>query len=203
MKILITFYTMHGHTYELAKAQAEGAKEIEGAEVMVRKVAEFPEVDAIIDGNEAARSVREATSDIPVVTLDDIRQADGLIFGTPTRFGNMCAQMKKLFDSMTELWLNGEIEGKPAGVFVSTASTHGGQETTLLTMYVPLLHLGALIVGVPYSVPGMIHSEGRGGTPYGASTIAGHAGELKPTPEDIAIARAQGRRIAEITMKLK
>ena len=113
------------------------------------------------------------------------------------------AQMKQLIDSTASLWLKGEMEGKPAGVFTSTASTHGGQETTLLTMMVPLLHLGMLIVGVPYSVEGMLHTEGRGGTPYGASTVAGGQGELQPREEDLAIARALGRRVAEITARVR
>jgi NAD(P)H dehydrogenase (quinone) len=135
--------------------------------------------------------------------LDDLREADGVIFGSPTRYGNMTAQMKQLIDSTGTLWLKGEMEGKPAGVFTSTATTHGGQETTLLTMMVPLLHLGMLIVGVPYSVEGMIHTQARGGTPYGASIIAGPQGELEPTPEDLNIARALGRRVAEVTQKVR
>jgi NAD(P)H dehydrogenase (quinone) len=131
------------------------------------------------------------------------READGVIFGSPTRYGNMAAQMKQLIDSTGSLWLKGEMEGKPAGVFTSTASTHGGQETTLLTMMVPLLHLGMIIVGVPYSAEGMIHTEARGGTPYGATTISGPQGELKPTPEDLVIARALGQRVAAVTQKLR
>jgi NAD(P)H dehydrogenase (quinone) len=111
--------------------------------------------------------------------------------------------MKKLIDSTAQLWLAGQMEGKPAGVFTSTATTHGGQETTLLTMMVPLLHLGMVIVGVPYSVPGMIHTEARGGTPYGATTIAGPQGELQPTADDLAIARVLGRRVAETTVALR
>jgi NAD(P)H dehydrogenase (quinone) len=133
----------------------------------------------------------------------DLREADGVIFGSPTRYGNMTAQMKQLIDSTGTLWLKGEMEGKPAGVFTSTGSTHGGQETTLLTMMVPLLHLGMLIVGVPYSVEGMLHTQARGGTPYGASVIAGPQGELQPTPEDLNIARALGRRVAEVTQKVR
>jgi NAD(P)H dehydrogenase (quinone) len=135
--------------------------------------------------------------------LDDLREADGVILGSPTRYGNMTAQMKQLIDSTGTLWLKGEMEGKPAGVFTSTASTHGGQETTLLTMMIPLLHLGMLIVGVPYSAEGMLHTQARGGTPYGASLIAGPHGELQPTPEDLNIARALGRRVAEVTQKVR
>jgi NAD(P)H dehydrogenase (quinone) len=115
----------------------------------------------------------------------------------------MAAQMKQFIDSTVDIWLEGELEGKPAGIFVSTASTHGGQETTAFTMMAPLLHLGMIIVGVPYSVPGMIHTEGRGGTPYGASTIAGAKGELQPTPADLDIAKALGKRVAGVTHRLR
>ena len=170
---------------------------------MLRRVAEFDEVVKKTADNEYLVKVREQQQDIPVCSLDDLREADGVIFGSPTRYGNMTAQMKLLIDSTASLWLNGEMEGKPAGVFTSTASTHGGQETTLLTMMVPLIHLGMLIVGVPYSTEGMIHTEARGGTPYGASTIAGPRGELQPTKEDLAIAGVLGARVANITKKLR
>lgn len=203
MKILVVYYTMYGHTLELAQAVAEGASQVAQAEVMLRRVQEFDAVNKIIDENEAARQVRDRQQDIPVCTVDDLRDADGVIFGSPTRYGNMTAQMKQLIDSTSSLWLNGEMEGKPAGVFTSTASTHGGQETTLLTMMVPLLHLGMLIVGVPYSLQSMIHTEARGGTPYGASTIAGSKGELQPKPEDLEIARELGRRVADMTVKVR
>jgi NAD(P)H dehydrogenase (quinone) len=203
MKVLIVYYTMYGHTMQLAQAVAEGAKRVANAEVMLRRVQEFEGVDRIIDDNEAARQIRDQQKDIPVCTVEDLRQADAVIFGSPTRYGNMCAQMKQLIDSTVQLWINGEMEGKPAGVFTSTASTHGGQETTLLTMMVPLLHLGMLIVGVSYSLPGMIHTEARGGTPYGATTIAGGQGELQPKPEDLEIARALGQRVATVAAKVQ
>lgn len=203
MKILVVYYTMYGHTLQMAQAVAQGAGNIPGAEVVLRRIQEFAEVDKIIDKNEFASSVREQQKDIPICTVDDLEQADGVIFGSPTRYGNMVAQMKQLIDSTAHLWLQGAMEGKPAGVFTSTASTHGGQETTLLTMMVPLIHLGMIIVGVPYSQPDMIHTEARGGTPYGATTIAGPKGELQPTPEDLEICRALGRRVAEVTVKLR
>lgn len=203
MKILIVYYSMYGHVLQLAKAVEQGAKSVAGAEVLLRRVEEFDVVNQAIDENDFARQIREQQQDIPVCTLDDLRAADAVIFGSPTRYGNMAAQMKQLIDTTSGLWLKGEMEGKPAAVFTSTASTHGGQETTLLTMIVPLLHLGMLIVGVPYSVPGMIHTEGRGGTPYGASTIAGARGELQPPAEDLEIARALGRRVADVTAKLR
>lgn len=203
MKILIVFYSMYGHVMQLARAAAEGVDAVDGMEAVLRRVEEFETVDRIIDGNEYASQIREKQREIPVCTLDDLRDADGILFGSPTRYGNMAAQMKQLIDSTAALWLKGELEGKPAGVFTSTASTHGGQETTLFTMMAPLLHLGMIIVGVPYSVPGMLHTEGRGGTPYGASTVAGSRGELIPTAEDLEIARAQGRKVAEIAKKLR
>ena len=203
MRLLVVYYTMYGHTLQLAQAVVEGAKQVGGIDVELRRVQEFDAVNQIIDNNDAARQVREQQQDIPVCTVDDLKAADGVVFGSPTRYGNMTAQMKQLFDSTASLWLNGDMEGKPAGVFTSTASTHGGQETTLLTMMVPLLHLGMLVVGVPYSVTGMIHTEARGGTPYGPSTIAGGQGELQPKPEDLAIARALGQRVAEVTTKVR
>lgn len=203
MRILVAYYSLYGHMLEMAHAVADGAREVPGTDVRLRRIQEFPEVEKIIDGNDYMRQVRDRQRDIPVCTVDDLREADGCLFGSPTRFGNMTAQMKRLFDSAGSLWMKGELEGKPAGVFTSTASTHGGQETTLLTMMVPLLHLGMLIVGVPYSYEGMIHTDARGGTPYGATTIAGGMGELQPKPEDLQLARLQGHRLAMITTKLR
>ena len=203
MNILIAYYSLYGHTLQLAKAVRQGASSVAGTEAILRRVAEFPEIEKDIENNKYAKKVWEQQRDIPICSLDDLRQADGLLLGTPTRYGNMTAQMKRFIDSTASLWLEGTLEGKPVGLFTSTATTHGGQETTLLTMMPPLLHLGMLIVGVPYSTPGMLHTEGRGGTPYGASTVAGPKNELEPTPEDLGIAEALGRRVAEITVKLK
>src|SRR5215468_10021909 len=203
MKILVVYYSMYGHVLQLARAVEQGAKSVAGADVMLRCVAEFEKVIKKTADQEYIVKVPEQQADIPVCTLDDLRQADGAILGSPTRYGNMTAQMKQLIDSTASLWLNGEMEGKPAGVFTSTASTHGGQETTLLTMMVPLIHLGMVIVGVPYSTEGMLHTEARGGTPYGATTIAGGRGELQPTKEDLSIASVLGQRVATITKKLR
>ena len=204
MKILVVYYTVYGHVLTMAKAVEEGAKSVAGSDVVLRRAREFPDtVQNLNKEGGYAKQIYDSQASIPECTLDDLRAADGVIFGSPTRYGNMTAQMKALIDSTAQLWLNGEMEGKPAGVFTSTASTHGGQETTLLTMMVPLLHLGMLIVGVPYSLPGMIHTEARGGTPYGATTIAGPRGELQPTPEDLEIAKALGRRVAEVTAKVR
>lgn len=203
MKILIVYYSLYGHVLKLARAVEEGARSVGGADVQLRRVEEFEIVLKKTANDAQLNKVRDEQQEIPVCTLDDLRAADAVIFGSPTRYGNMTAQMKQLIDSTGSLWLSGEMEGKPAGVFTSTASTHGGQETTLITMMIPLLHLGMLIVGVPYSTEGMIHTEARGGTPYGPTTIAGARGELEPAEGDLAIARALGRRVAEVAKKVR
>jgi len=203
VNILIAYYSMYGHTLQMARAVREGAASVAGTEAILRRIAEFPDIEKEISNNKYSKQIWEQQRDIPVCTPDDLRKADGLLLGTPTRYGNMTAQMKRLIDSTASLWLEGALEGKPAGLFTSTATTHGGQETTLLTMMPPLLHLGMIIVGVPYSTPGMLHTDGRGGTPYGASTVAGPKNELKPTPEDLSIAEALGKRVAEIAAKLR
>ena len=204
MKILVVYYSLYGHIKRLAQAVAEGVESVPGAELVLRRVKEFEDIEQeVIPNSKHAKEVWEQHKDVPVCTPDDLKAADGLIFGTPTRFGNMTAQMKRLFDSLVHLWLEGALEGKPAGVFVSTATTHGGQETTPFTMMAPMLHLGLIIVGVPYSTPGMLHTEGRGGSPYAPSTVAGSKNELTPTSEDLDIARALGKRVAEIAQKLR
>ncbi|HEY9072856.1 MAG TPA: NAD(P)H:quinone oxidoreductase [Desulfobaccales bacterium] len=203
MKVLVVYYSMYGHVLQLAHSVVEGVKSVAGVEVVLRRVQEFAEIEADIPRHEHALAVWNRQKDIPVCTLDDLKEAEGFVFGSPTRYGNMTAQMKRLFDTTVKLWLAGGFEGKPAGVFTSTASTHGGQETTCFTMMAPLLHLGMIIVGVPYSTPGLLHYEARGGSPYGASTIAGGQNELQPAPEDLAIAQALGRRVAEVTRKLR
>jgi NAD(P)H dehydrogenase (quinone) len=203
MKILVVYYSMYGHVLQLARAAAEGARSVEGAEVVLRRVQDLESNLPKVHASKHAQEVLARQQDIPIATLDDLRAADGVIFGTPTRFGNMCAQMKQYFDGAVDLWAQGIMEGKPAGVMVSTATTHGGQETTCLTMMAPLLHLGMIIVGVPYSTPGMLHTEGRGGTPYGATTVAGGKNDLDPAPEDLSIANALGRRLAKVAKKLR
>lgn len=203
MKVLIVYYSLYGHTYQLARAVEKGVASVSGVQPVLRKVEEFDAVLKATVQSQHANKLREETRNIPVCTVEDLREADGVLFGSPTRYGNMTAQMKQLIDGTVDLWLKGAMEGKPAGVFTSTASTHGGQETTLLTMMVPLLHLGMLIVGLPYSLEGMIHTEGRGSTPYGASTVAGARGELAPRSEDLKLAEALGRRVADITLKVR
>jgi NAD(P)H dehydrogenase (quinone) len=203
MKILIVYYSMYGHVLTMARAAAAGAQAVPGAEVVLRRVPDLEYNLPKLKGSKHAQEVLAQQQDVPLATMEDLKSADGVVFGTPTRFGNMCAQMKQYFDQAIDLWLSGALEGKPAGILVSTATTHGGQETTPLTMMAPLLHLGFIIVGVPYSTPGMLHTEGRGGTAYGATTVAGGRNELTPAPEDLEIAKALGKRVAEIAGKLK
>jgi len=203
MKILVVYYSMYGHVLKLAQAVAEGALSVPGAEVAMRRVEDLPFNQHKLQESKHAQMTLEQQKDIPFCTLEDLRTADGILFGTPTRYGNMTSQMKALFDQTVELWAQGAMEGKPAGLFTSTATTHGGQETTGFTMMAPLLHLGMIIVGVPYSTPGMLHTEGRGGTPYAASTVAGGRNELTPTSEDLEIAKALGRRVAQVAVKLR
>lgn len=203
MKVLVVYYSRYGHVLALAQAVAKGVQAVAGAELVLRRVKEFEEVQAQTAADKYAQAAWEKQKDIPECTLADLEQADAILWGTPTRYGNMCAQMKRLIDSTPGLWLKGAFEGKPTGVFTSTATAHGGQETTLLTMMVPLLHMGMIYVGVPYSTPGLLHVEGRGGTPYGPSTLAGPHGELSPAPQDLSIAEALGRRVAETAKKLR
>jgi NAD(P)H dehydrogenase (quinone) len=203
MKILIVYYSKYGHILKMAQAAAEGVVSVKNCEAVLRRAEEFEDEKERIESDKFALPIWEQQQDTLVCTLDDFRNADGILFGTPTRYGNMIAQLKRLIDSTAELWMEGALEGKPAGLFTSTATTHGGQETTLLTSMIPLLHLGMIISGVPYSTPGMLHTEGRGGTPYGATTIAGQKNELKPAEEDLEIVRALGRRIAELAVKLR
>jgi NAD(P)H dehydrogenase (quinone) len=204
MKVLVVFHSVYGHVHALANAVAAGVQEVPGVELVLRRVREFPETVQHMEQEKGySYQVYQGLQSIPECTLEDLREADGVLFGSPTRYGNMTAQMKALIDSTAQLWLTGGMEGKPAGVFASTASTHGGQETTLVSMMFPLLHLGMIIVGVPYSAPGMIHTHARGGTPYGSTTIAGPQGELQPTPEDLTIAGLHGKRVAEAALALR
>lgn len=202
MKILVVYYSMYGHVFRMAQAVAQGAAEA-GVEVVLRRTEELDVVKRRAETDPYIKAAMDAQKDVPFCTHDDLRSADGILFGSPTRFGNMTAQMKLLFDGMGGLWGKGEMEGKPAGVFTSTASTHGGQETTLLTMFIPIIHLGMILVGLPYSTPGLAHTDAGGASPYGASTIAGGSGQLQPTENDLRFASVLGKRVAEVTKKLR
>ena len=201
MKVLIVYYSTYGHVYRMATHVAEGVKEIPGVEAVVRRVPELiPQ--SVIDSREDMRAGKELQQNVPLVTLDDFRAAGAIAFGTPTRFGNVSAQLKNQIDQLTSLWLKGELEGKAAGVFVSTGSLHGGQETTALTLMAPLLHLGMIVVGVPYSTQELFTTQG-GGSPYGPGHVAGSDNKRNIDEQEAAICRALGRRLAGVGLKLQ
>jgi NAD(P)H dehydrogenase (quinone) len=201
MKVLVVYYSMYGHVHRMAEAVAKGAREVDGAEVSLRRVPETlpPEVIEKMGAAEA----QKAFADVPICTVDELAGADAIIFGTPTRFGNMCGQMRQFLDATGQLWATGALVGKVGGAFVSTGTQHGGQESTILGFHVTLLHHGFIVVGLPYSFQGqMRNDEITGGSPYGASTIAGTGGERAPSENELAAARFQGRHTAEIAAKL-
>jgi NAD(P)H dehydrogenase (quinone) len=201
VKIQVLFYSMYGHIYRMSEAIVEGAREVEGAEVSLYQVAELvPEAALEKIGAKAARSV---FGHVPIATPGQLAEADAIIFGTPTRFGNMCAQMRNFLDQTGPLWLSGALVGKVGSVFTSTATQHGGQETTITSFHSTLLHHGMVIVGVPYSEARLLNmAEITGGSPYGAGTLAGADGKRAPSENELAIARFQGRHVTQIAKKL-
>ena len=200
-KVQVVFYSMYGHVWRLAEAVVAGAQEVSDTEVTLYQVAELVPDDKL--EKSGAKAAREAFADVPVAKPAQLADADAILFGTPTRFGNMCAQMRNFLDQTTRLWLEGGLIGKVGSVFASTASQHGGQETTITSFHSTLLHHGMIVVGVPYSEQGLLRmDEISGGTPYGATTLAGADGSRLPTENELAIARFQGRHVAEITRKL-
>jgi NAD(P)H dehydrogenase (quinone) len=201
MKVLIVYYSTYGNVYKMAKLVAEGVREVEGAEPVIRTVAELMP-DSLIESREDMKAGRQMQRDVPLVTLDDFREAGAIAFGTPTRYGNASAQLKNQIDQLSPLWLSGELENKPAGIFVSTATLHGGQETTILTLMACLLHLGMIVVGVPYSIQELFTTK-SGGSPYGPGHIAGGDNKREVDPDEAAICRALGRRLAELAMRLR
>ena len=201
MKIEIVFYSMYGHIYRMAEAIAEGAKEIDGAAVELLQVSELIPDDVL--EKSGAKKARAAFAHIPIAKPDDLADADAVIFGTPTRFGNMCAQMRNFLDQTGGLWAQNALVGKVGSVFTSTATQHGGQETTITSFHTTLLHLGMVIVGLPYSETRQFTlDEISGGSPYGASTIAAGDGSRLPSENELAMARFQGRHVATIAKKL-
>jgi NAD(P)H dehydrogenase (quinone) len=201
MKIQVVFYSMYSHVYRMAEAIAEGAREVDGAEVSLFQVPELVPEEAL--EKSGAKAARVAFAHVPVIEPDQLAEADAILFGTPTRFGNMAAQMRNFLDRTTRLWLSGALVGKVGSVFASTASQHGGQETTITSFHTTLLHHGMIIVGVPYSESRLVTmDEISGGTPYGATTIAAADGSRLPSANELAIARFQGRHVADITRRL-
>jgi NAD(P)H:quinone oxidoreductase type IV len=201
--VKIIFYSMYGHVFRMAEAVADGARSVSGVEVGLHQVPEV--ISEEILERLGAKAARAQFAHIPVATIDDLAIADALIFGTPTRFGNMCGQMRNYLDQAGGLWTQNKLVGKVGSVFCSTGTQHGGQETTITSFHTTLLHLGMIIVGTPYSQPGLTNmSEISGGTPYGASTLAGADGRSRAVSEnELEIARFQGRYVATITKKLK
>lgn len=196
-KVLVLYYSMYGHVETLAQAVAAGAKGVDGIEVDVKRVPELMPEDI---ARKAGAKLDQAA---PIAAVSDLSAYDAIIFGTPTRFGNMCAQMRNFFDQTGKLWLSGGLIGKVGSVFASTGTQHGGQETTITSFHTTLLHHGMIIVGVPYSCREIMNmDEITGGSPYGASTLAGGDGSRQPSENELKIARFQGRHVAEIAKKL-
>lgn len=201
-KIQVVFYSMYGHVYQMAQAVAAGAKEVDGVEVTLLQVPELVPDEAL--ERVGAKAARETFNQVPFATPEQLAEADAIIFGTPTRFGNMAAQMRNFLDQTGQLWMQGSLVGKVGSVFTSTATQHGGQETTITSFHSTLLHHGMVIVGVPYAEQRLMNMEEiSGGTPYGASTLAGTDGSRQPSENELAIARFQGRHVAQIAAKLK
>jgi NAD(P)H dehydrogenase (quinone) len=201
MKVSVIFYSTYGHVYKMAEAVVQGINEVNGAEVELKRVPETlpPEVLEKMGAVDA----QKAFAHVPICTVDELASADAIIFGTPTRFGNMCGQMRQFLDATGQLWANGSLVGKVGSVFTSTATQHGGQESTILTFHVTLLHHGFVVVGLPYGFQGQMRiDEITGGSPYGASTIAGGSGERMPSENELAAARFQGKHVATIASKL-
>jgi NAD(P)H dehydrogenase (quinone) len=202
MKVLIVYYSMYGHVHSMAQAVSQGVKEVDGVEVALRRVPET--LSDTILGNMGALDAQKMMGNIPICTVDELKEADAIIFGTPTRFGNMVGQMRQFLDSTGQLWAQGALVGKVGSVFTSTATQHGGQESTILSFHVTLLHHGMIIVGLPYSFQGQMRiDEMSGSSPYGASTITGGKGERMPSENELAAARFQGKHAASIAKKLK
>jgi len=201
MKVLVPFYSLYGHIYQMAKAVAEGASQVKRTQVELRRIPEtLP--DEVLEKMGAVEA-QKAFTNIPVCTVDELGQADAIIFGTPTRFGNMCGQMRQFLDATGKLWLSGALVGKVGSVFTSSNTQHGGQETTITSFHLTLFHLGMVVVGLPYAFEGQMRTdEITGGSPYGASTIAGSAGKRQPSENELDAARFQGKHVAAIAKKL-
>ena len=202
MKLLIVYYSTYGHVHKMAEAVAEGVKEIAGVEAILRRVPEtLPE--EVLEKMGAVEAQQSMTN-VPICSVEELASADAVIFGTPTRFGNMCGQMRQFLDATGQLWAQGALVGKVGSVFASSATQHGGQESTILSFHITLLHHGFVIVGLPYTFQGQMRiDEITGGSPYGASTVAGGSGERMPSENELDAARFQGKHVATIASNLK
>ncbi len=196
-KALVLYYSMYGHIEKMADAIAEGVRQVDGVEAVIKRVPE------IIPEDRARAMGVKLDQKAPVATVEELASYDAIIFGTPTRFGNMTAQMRNFLDQTGKLWMDGALIGKVASVFTSTGTQHGGQETTITSFHSTLLHHGMVIVGVPYSCTGLtVMTEITGGSPYGSSTLAGSDGKRMPSENELEIARFQGRHVAGIAKRL-
>lgn len=201
VNIQIVFYSMYGHVYQLAEAVAEGARDVGDTNVSLYQVPELVP-DEVLE-KSGAKGARAQFAHVPLAQVDKLPEADAIIFGTPTRYGNMASQLRNFLDQTGGLWMKGALIGKVGSVFCSTATQHGGQETTLVTTHPTLFHLGMVVVGLPYAEQRLQEmNEISGGTPYGASTLAGGDGSRQPSENELAIARYQGKHVAEITKAL-
>lgn len=201
MNVLVVYYSMYGHIHRMAEAVKEGAGGVNGADVRICRVPETLPEEVLI--KMGALETQKAQVHLPVCTLEDLVWADAIIFGAPTRFGNMCGQMRQFLDATGGLWAKGSLVGKVGSVFTSSATQHGGQESTILSFHINLLHHGMLIVGLPYTFTGQMRiDEITGGSPYGASTISGGDGKRLPSENELAAARFQGKHVAEIAARL-
>jgi len=201
VKVNVIFHSLYGYVYRMAEAVAEGAREVAGVEVNVYQVPETLPGEVL--AKMGAVEAKKAFAHVPEATLDHLAEAHPVIFGTPTRFGMMSAQMRAFLDRTGQLWAQGALIGRVGSVFTSTATQHGGQEATILSFHTTLLHHGMIIVGVPYSVPELSFMEElSGGGPYGASTIVAPDESRFPSENELAIARAQGKQVAEIAKRL-
>jgi NAD(P)H dehydrogenase (quinone) len=197
-KILVLYYSAYGHVEQMAQAVADGARSVAGAQVTVKRVPE------LVPEEVARKAGMRLEQQAPVAAVDELAGYDAIIFGTPTRFGNMAAQMRNFMDQLGGLWAKGALVGKLGSVFASTGTQHGGQETTITSFHSTLLHLGMIIVGLPYSFPGLTRmDEITGGGPYGATTLAGVNGSRQPSQNELDGARFQGRHVAEIASRLE
>jgi len=196
--VLVLYYSSYGHVETMARAVSEGARLVESARVVVKRVPELvPEAVAKQSGYKLDQSA-------PIAEPGELAEYDAILFGTPTRFGNMCAQMRNFLDRTGGLWTKGALVGRVGSVFASTATQHGGQESTLLSFHTTLLHHGMIVVGLPYSAEGqMTLDEITGGSPYGATTIAGGDGSRPPSANELELARFQGRHVTEIAARLR
>ena len=201
MRILVVFYSMYGHMHRMAEAAVAGAREVSGASAELRRVPETLPEEVL--RKMGALEAQKRLAPIPVCTVDELALADGILFGTPTRFGNMCGQMRQFLDGTGKLWAEGSLIGKIGSVMASSNTQHGGQESTILSFHTTLLHHGMVIAGLPYSFQGQsAMGEITGGSPYGAGTIAGSQGERMPSENELAGARFQGRYVAQLAGKL-